>query len=154
MWLQIRPRSPVPWQRKLRLQTSCRYILALYEPVFSMSTCVGELVRSGMKKMDDIAPDWEPSSSTSAAIFCFSFFVIVFSAWWIFRSPDFKFHSVASCIGFVVSVTEATFIQSGFPTAKLVGLFILAAMIVILPWTVSTFRGTLLRQVKKYVDVY
>jgi len=115
------------------------------------------LVFSAMTEIDimsDLAPDLETSSSTNAAMFFASFFSIVFGGWYCFRSLDLKVHCLISGCGFIISATDAWFIQSGFPTTKLVGLLILASMIGILPYTVASFRGPLLSQVKKYVDVY
>lgn len=75
-------------------------------------------------------------------------------AWCMFGSFDFKLQFLVSTSGVVVIVTDIVFFKSGVAFERIVAFLIMSPVIVLVPYTVRTFRSPLLVYVKRFSNVF
>merc|ERR1712007_277656 len=81
-------------------------------------------------------------------------FLLSFIAWCGLKSKDFKVYSYISVLGVLLTGGEAIFVGSNYPIGRLTAFSVLCAPLIFVPYTVLTFRGSLLGLISSQMSVF
>lgn len=118
--------------------------LGLLSLVFSAATQIDIIKQIGAK--------WSPAMTMLCFFGCC--FCFVGPAWYFVGGLDFGFYVCACAAGVGMMLADIFFFGSEYPWADIVALLILCSAVIVVPYTVLSFRKPLMPIVKKYIHVY